>query len=85
MRERVTTSFNNLVTKRESGDDWDKDIEEDVRAECSKHGPILHIKVDRDSEVFISKRVRTCTHPTIRGIFISSTTTFRLLRKRSSL
>lgn len=37
---------------RETEPDWDRDLAEDVKGECqSKYGKVLHIKVERDSEV----------------------------------
>lgn len=31
----------------ETGDHWDEEIREDVLEECSKHGQVEHIKVDK--------------------------------------
>lgn len=37
---------------RESEPDWDTDLAEDVKGECqSKYGSVIHIKVEKDSEV----------------------------------
>ncbi len=37
---------------RETEPDWDKDLAEDVKGECSsKYGQVAHIKVERDSDV----------------------------------
>ena len=33
----------------ETGIDWDKEIELDVKDECTKFGNILHISVDKNS------------------------------------
>ena len=37
---------------RETEPDWDKDLAVDVKGECqAKYGQVLHIKVEKDSEV----------------------------------
>ena len=35
---------------RETTEDWDKEIGEDVKEECSKFGAVNHIYVDRNSK-----------------------------------
>lgn len=43
--------FNTKLTWfSETGDHWDKEIEEDVKLECSKYGNIVHIAVDKESQ-----------------------------------
>ncbi|KAJ3337810.1 hypothetical protein HDU93_000485 [Gonapodya sp. JEL0774] len=42
----LTNMFN---PSEETGDAWEKDIEEDVKDECSKFGTIIHIHVDKNS------------------------------------
>jgi RNA-binding protein 39 len=37
----------------ETGDHWDKEIQEDVRDECNKYGQVVHIYVDKESQVRI--------------------------------
>lgn len=41
--------------EEETEPNWDKDIEDDVKVECSKYGAILHIHVEKDSkgEIYI--------------------------------
>jgi len=36
---------------QQSGEEWVADLTEDVRDECSKYGKLLHVFVDKDSEV----------------------------------
>lgn len=36
---------------RETEPDWDKEIGDDVKEECSKYGSVLHSHVDRNSKV----------------------------------
>ena len=44
-----------VLSDRETEPDWDKDLAEEVKGECqSKYGKVLHIKVERDSEVCVS-------------------------------
>lgn len=43
--------FNKFFCSRETLPDWDKDIGEDVKGECSKFGAVNHIYVDRNSKV----------------------------------
>lgn len=40
-------------TGRESEPNWDAEIAEDVRGECSKYGPVDHVWVDRNSGGFV--------------------------------
>ncbi|KXS11947.1 splicing factor, CC1-like protein [Gonapodya prolifera JEL478] len=42
----LTNMFN---PEEETGETWEKEIEEDVRDECSKFGSIVHISVDKNS------------------------------------
>jgi len=35
---------------KESGDDWAKEISDDVIEECQRHGTVLHVFVDRNSQ-----------------------------------
>jgi len=45
-----------------SGEGWDVEIAEDVKAECEeKYGPVLHIFVDPQSEGFVYLRFKTIT------------------------
>lgn len=40
------------ICLRETDPDWDKDLAEDVKGECqTKYGKVVHIKVERDSDV----------------------------------
>ena len=47
---------------RESGDDWDKELADDVKGECeSKYGKVSAIKVEKETQVSIAtSRVRQC-------------------------
>lgn len=36
---------------QQSGEEWVADLTEDVRDECSKYGKLLHVFVDKDSQV----------------------------------
>ena len=38
---------------RETADNWDAEIAEDVGGECGKYGPVEHVHVDRDSRGFV--------------------------------
>ena len=41
----------------ETGEEWDLDIAEDVRAECAQqYGPVAHLWVDKDSAGFVYVR-----------------------------
>lgn len=40
----------NLEYIRETEPEWEKDIEEEVKEECSKYGEVLHIEVDKGSK-----------------------------------
>lgn len=40
-------------TGRETEPNWDAEIAEDVRGECSKYGPVEHVWVDRNSGGFV--------------------------------
>ena len=40
-----------LLTTRETEPDWDKEIADDVKEECSKFGAVNHVYVDRNSKV----------------------------------
>jgi hypothetical protein len=45
---------------QETEEGWDLDIAEDVKEECEKHGPVLHVGVQKDSsgEVYVLFRYR---------------------------
>ena len=43
---------------REQEPDWDREIREDVRDECSKYGEVMHIFVDRNSKVRLTRSPR---------------------------
>jgi hypothetical protein len=38
---------------RETSDNWDAEIAEDVGSECQKYGAVLHVFVDRNSRGFV--------------------------------
>jgi hypothetical protein len=40
-----------LLLFRETESNWAEELEEDVKGECIKYGPVVHISVDRESEV----------------------------------
>ncbi|CAD7700816.1 unnamed protein product [Ostreobium quekettii] len=44
---------------QESEPDWDKEIGDDVRDECSKYGEVSHVHVDRNSKGFVYLRFVT--------------------------
>jgi hypothetical protein len=48
----------------ETEEGWDLDIAEDVKEECEKHGPVLHIAVQKDTSglVFVLFRCVACAH-----------------------
>jgi len=49
----ATTCFqlsNMFDPTKESGDDWDKEISDDVIEECQRHGDVLHVYVDKKSQ-----------------------------------
>ena len=37
--------------QEEEGDNWDAEISDDVKEECSKYGPVLHIHIEKASKV----------------------------------
>lgn len=39
--------------RRETADNWDAEIAEDVGSECQKYGPVEHVFVDRNSRGFV--------------------------------
>ena len=40
-----------MIGLRETGDNWQKDLEEDVQAECEqKYGHVVHIALDPNSQ-----------------------------------
>lgn len=38
---------------RETADNWDAEIAEDVGSECQKYGPVEHVFVDRNSRGYV--------------------------------
>lgn len=42
---------NMFSAAEESGENWDIEIGEDVKEECSKYGPVVHVHVDKNSQV----------------------------------
>lgn len=49
----------NLEYDRETEPEWEKDIEEEVKEECSKYGEVLHIEVDKGSKASDEKDMAT--------------------------
>lgn len=71
---------------RESGNDWDKELAEDVKGECEeKYGKVEAIKVEKETQV----RVRplhlaaTVAHPLCREKYTSSSTALTQLKTLS--
>ena len=46
-----------LLGDRETAADWDKEIGDDVKEECSKFGAVNHIYVDRNSKVSLPSKL----------------------------
>ncbi|MEW5317543.1 MAG: hypothetical protein WDW38_008831 [Sanguina aurantia] len=44
---------NMFSAAEESGENWDQEIGEDVKEECSKYGPVTHVSVDKNSQGFV--------------------------------
>ena len=40
-----------LCYGRETEPEWDRDIADEAKEECSKYGSVLHVHVDRNSKV----------------------------------
>jgi hypothetical protein len=41
------------VCCRETEDNWEAEIADDVGGECSKYGPVQHVYVDKNSRGFV--------------------------------
>jgi hypothetical protein len=46
---RAVILSNMFDPSEEEGDSWDLDIHDDVKEECEKFGPVLHVSVQKDS------------------------------------
>lgn len=70
---------------RESGNDWDRELADDVKGECEgKYGPVLAIKVERDSQVSIVRLLLPFRALTLRRARSTlSLIPLNLLKKRS--
>jgi hypothetical protein len=52
---REKNNWERYLVYRETEQDWDKELAEDVKGECaSKYGPVINIKVIRESQVWMS-------------------------------
>ena len=45
--------INPMFFFRETEEGWEEDIRDEVLIECSKHGPIVHIYVDKQAQVHL--------------------------------
>lgn len=46
-------------SKEQQGDEWDYEVYEDVKGECSRCGPVVHVFVDKQSAGFVYVRMGT--------------------------
>jgi len=55
----------NDILPRETEQDWDKDLAEDVKGECeNKYGPVTAIKVEKDTQAsFITDLAQSMSYP----------------------
>ena len=49
----LTNMFDPVEEAASGNPEWDKDIEEDVQAECEQFGVVNHIFVDKNSQGFV--------------------------------